>query len=229
MCKTCQHSVRMERLRYGSRSRHYLNDWRLHSERRIACANTIRPMVTEMNRRRFVALAGAASLSTGTRDSHDAAVAKPLVVLPGDAKVYETGHGETRILVGGKESAGRWWLGNFVSDPGRKTSLHVHFSAEEQVYVVEGVLSLWIENSWKELPAGAIATAPRGLPHALGNRSQQPVRFLVAGEPAGFEHFFADLEVTARRFTYGSAEFLVELAKVYQSYDSKLIGPPPNG
>jgi hypothetical protein len=82
-----------------------------------------------------------------------------------------------------------------------------------------------VKGQWEELPAGSVEVAPRGVEHALGNRSQQSVRFLVAGEPAGFEHFFADLEATVHRFSYGSPEFQGELASVYQKYDSKLLGP----
>jgi quercetin dioxygenase-like cupin family protein len=182
-----------------------------------------------VNRRKFVELAAIAPLAGTSLQHDDAAPAKPLVMLPDQARVYDTGRGETRILVGGKQSAGGWWLGSFVSEPGRKTSLHVHFSAEEQFYVVEGVLSAWIDGKWLDLPAGSVATAPRKVPHALGNRSKQPVKFLVAGEPAGFEHFFPDIEKLAKQFTYGSPEFLAELAKVYKKYDSELLGPPPQG
>src|SRR5450755_3492075 len=124
-----------------------------------------------MNRRKFVELAAIAPLAGTTLQRDGAAPANPLVVLPDKARVYDTGRGETRILVGGEQSAGGWWLGSFVWEPGRKTSLHVHFSAEEQFYVVEGILSAWIDDKWLDLPAGSVATAPRKVPHALGNRS----------------------------------------------------------
>ena len=44
------------------------------------------------------------------------------------------------------------------------------------------------------------------------------MRFLVAGTPAGFERFFADIEVLARQFfPYGSAEFLDQLGRCTRS------------
>ncbi len=182
-----------------------------------------------MNRRKFVATVGLAPLAGLSAELSSAAVGKPLIVLPESARVYDTGHGRTSVLVGSEQSRGRWWLGSFLSDPGRKTSLHVHFSADEQMYVLEGILSVWLENGWKDLPTGALAVAPRGVAHALGNRTKMPVRFLVSGEPAGFERFFADLETIVRRHPYGSTEFLAELAAVYQKYNSQLLGPPPQG
>ncbi len=182
-----------------------------------------------MNRRKFIGLAGLAPLIGGSAGLRAEAGGNPLIVLPQHARVYDAGQGQTRILAGTEQTRGAWWLGSFVSDPGRKTALHIHYSADEQVYVLEGTLSFWVEGQWEDLPAGSVAVAPRGVEHALGNRSQQPVRFLVAGEPAGFEHFFADLEATVHRFRYGSPEFLAELANVYKKYDSKLLGPPPRG
>ena len=152
---------------------------------------------------------------------------RPLIVLPENARVYDIGHGEARILVGAEQSNGAWWLGSLLSDAGRLTSLHVHHSMDEQFYVLEGVLSAWLDGRWWDLPAGSVATAPHGMPHALGNRSKSSVRFLASGNPAGFERFFADIEELSRRVPYGNPEFLSELKKVYLRYDSELLGPAP--
>jgi uncharacterized RmlC-like cupin family protein len=183
-----------------------------------------------MNRREFVRFAAAAPLVIPAAESGGLPTGKPLVVLPGGARVYDIGAGgEARILAGAEQTNGAWWLGNLLSAPGRKTSLHVHFSADEQFYVLDGTLSMWVGGHWQELPVGAMAAMPRGIPHALGNRTKQPVRFLASGDPAGFERFFADIETTAHHFSYASPEFLAELAKVYRKYDSELLGPPPIG
>ena len=48
------------------------------------------------------------------------------------------------------------------------------------------------------------------------------MRYLVAETPAGFERFFADIEVLARQFPYGSAEFLDQLGKVYRCTRSRI-------
>ena len=70
---------------------------------------------------------------------------------------------------------------------------------------------------------------PRGTPHALGKRTNQSVRFLNSGNPAGFERFFADVEATARHSPYGSPEFFAEVMKVYKRYDTEMLGPAPQG
>ena len=138
-----------------------------------------------MNRRKFAAFAGLTSVATRLADRFRAPARKPFVVLPDSARVYDTGLGETRILVASEQSGGAWWLGSFAWNAGRKTSLHVHFSAEEQIYVLEGTLSVWLDDRWEDLPAGALAVAPARVPHALGNRTNQTVRFLVSGERKG--------------------------------------------
>ncbi len=182
-----------------------------------------------MNRREFAKLAALAPVAAAAPDLKGASADKPSILLPQSARVYDIGHGEARVLVGAEESGGAWWLASILSEPGRKTSLHVHFSADEHVYVLEGVLSAWVDDHWQELPAGAVGILPRLIPHALGNRSKQSVRYLGSGNPAGFERFFADVEIASRHFPYGSPDFLAELKKVYTKYDSKLLGAPPQG
>jgi quercetin dioxygenase-like cupin family protein len=182
-----------------------------------------------MNRREFVGYSALATLVASAADLKGARADKPSILLPDSARVYDIGHGEARILVGAEHSGGAWWLGSFRNDPGRQTSLHVHRSADEQFYGLEGAVSIWVDGGWHDLPPGALAVVPRGTPHALWNRTQQAVRFLNSGNPAGFERFFVDIETIVRRLPYGSPEFLAELMKVYKKYDTEMLGPAPQG
>jgi quercetin dioxygenase-like cupin family protein len=182
-----------------------------------------------MNRREFVGYATLAPLVVYGTDLKSAHVDKPSILLPDSAHVYDIGRGEARILVGAEQSGGAWWLGDFRNDPGRLTSLHVHHSADEQFYGLEGIISVWVDGGWHELPPGALAVVPRGTAHALGNRTKKAARFLNSGNPAGFERFFADIETTARHFAYGSPQFFAELMKVYAKYDTEMLGPAPQG
>lgn len=185
-----------------------------------------------MNRREFARIAAlmpflGSTVLSSTVDRPNKIAGKPLVLLPDTARVYDVGRGEGRILVGGEQSGGTWWLGSFRSDPERLTSLHVHHSMDEQFYALEGVISLWMDGSWRDLPPGALAIVPQGTPHALGNWSQQAVRFLNSGNPSGFEQFFADIDATVRHLPYGSPQFFTALKKIYPKYNSEMLGPPP--
>jgi mannose-6-phosphate isomerase-like protein (cupin superfamily) len=179
-----------------------------------------------MDRREFATLA---ALAPWMAPSDSAPRWQAFAVLADAAPAYNIGDGSARILVDTARSAGAWWLGSFVSDAGRKTSLHLHHSADEQFFVIEGVLSFWLGGRWIELPAGAAAAVPRGTPHALGNRSSHPVRFVGSGNPAGFENFFRDIAELVKRLPYASPAFLAELRRLYPKYDSELLGAPPAG
>lgn len=97
-----------------------------------------------------------------------------LLLLPDSARVYDIGRGEARILVGAEQSGGAWWLGKFRNDPGQLTSLHVHHSADEQFYALEGVI--FRMGGWQLArptqggPCGGAAgdTARPGEPHQTG-------------------------------------------------------------
>jgi quercetin dioxygenase-like cupin family protein len=182
-----------------------------------------------MNRREFVTFATLAPLVASGPDLKGARADKPSILLPDTARVYDIGLGEARILVGEEQSRGAWWLGSFRNDPGRRTPLHVHHRADEQFYALEGVVSIWVDDSWHDLPPGALAVVPRGTPHALGNRTKHAVHFLNSGNPAGFERYFADIEAIIRHSSYGSPEFLAESMKVFKNYDSEMLGPAPQG
>jgi quercetin dioxygenase-like cupin family protein len=181
-----------------------------------------------MNRREFVGLGTVATLLASGRGLKGVVADKASILLPDSARVYDIGHGEARILVGAEQSAGAWWLGEFRNNPGRLTSLHVHYSADEQFYALEGVISVWVEGIWQDLPPGGLAVVPRGTPHELGNRTKQTVRFLNSGNPAGFERFFADVETILHHRSYGSPEYFQEVKTVYKKYDTEMLGPPPH-
>jgi mannose-6-phosphate isomerase-like protein (cupin superfamily) len=116
-----------------------------------------------MNRREFVGCTALAPLVASAADLKGARADKPSILLPDSACVYDIGHGEARILVGVEQCGGAWWRGNFRNDPGRLSSLHVHHSAHEQFYGLEGVVSVWVDGSCHDVPPGALAVVPRGL------------------------------------------------------------------
>lgn len=181
-----------------------------------------------MNRRKFVEFATLAPLLASAVDLKADRAEKG--ILPSDnARVYDMGGGEARIIVGAEQSGGAFWLGTFRVDPGRLSWLHVHHSADEQFYVLEGVVSMWMDDRWHDLSPGSLGVVPRGTPHAYGNRTKQAMRFLNSGNPAGFERFFADIDKVVRRFPYGSPEFLAELKKIYPKYDTEILGSAPQG
>jgi len=152
---------------------------------------------------------------------------KAMIVTPDQARVYSQGFGEAHILVDGERSGGTWWLGQFREDPGFMTALHLHPQTTEYFFVLEGVLSCFLDGKWYDLEAGATAQIPRGMPHAQGNTSGQPVRFVGWGSPSGFEQSFPEINELASRIAPSSPQWGSEMAKIISRHDTKVLGPPP--
>jgi quercetin dioxygenase-like cupin family protein len=68
--------------------------------------------------------------------------------------------------------------------------LHSH-GFDETFYVLEGELVVRVGDALLARTAGQLAFAPRGVAHALANRRDAPVRYLLVCTPAGFERHFA--------------------------------------
>jgi quercetin dioxygenase-like cupin family protein len=151
------------------------------------------------------------------------------IVTPDEARVYQMGGGgEARLLMTGERTGGAWWMGRFREDPGFMTSLHVHAKTEEQVYILEGVLSVYMEGAWHDLLPGTLGILPRGVPHAQGNRTDRPVHFLGSGSPSGFENLFPAVDALLQRGVRpGSPEFLSEFRQISMQCDIEHLGPPP--
>ncbi len=150
-----------------------------------------------------------------------------MIVRPDQARIYSMGRGEARILVDAERSGGTWWLGEFREDPGYTTGLHFHHRTDEQFFVLDGVLSVYVEGRWHDLEPGTVAAVSHGTPHAQANASKQPVRFLASGSPCGFERFFPELHELAARLSPWDPQFGAEAAKIVSRHDTKIIGPPP--
>ncbi len=150
-----------------------------------------------------------------------------MIVKPSEAHVYSQGLGEARILVDGERSGGAWWLGEFREDPGFMTALHFHYKQDEQFFILEGVLSVYVEGKWHDFEPGTVAVVPRGMHHAQGNMGTKPVRFLGSGSPAGFEQFFVELDKLASRVPPADPQFRAEVAKILVRFDTRPLGPAP--
>jgi len=189
-----------------------------------------------MDRRQFMEISGLsvfpASLMQAPQSQQAPAAqpaSAPLIIGPDEAQVYAmSAGGEARLLATGDNTGGTLWVGRFREDPGFMTTLHFHPRTDEQFYVLEGALSLYIEERWRELGPGMLAVVPHGVRHAQGNRSDKPVHFVGSGSPAGFEKLFPALDALIKRGVKpGSPEFAKEFAEISKRCDMEHVGPAP--
>jgi quercetin dioxygenase-like cupin family protein len=91
------------------------------------------------------------------------------------------------------DTNGECTLLEVVVVPGGGNAFHTHTSYSEKFEVLEGKLSVTLDNTTYQLEAGDTATIPANAVHCFNNRTSAPVKFLVEFSPAqpGFEKMIA--------------------------------------
>jgi quercetin dioxygenase-like cupin family protein len=115
-----------------------------------------------------------------------------IAVKSGEPAALPYDAGTVRFLASSGDTKGAWSLVELTEMPGYKTNLHRHNHTDEAFYVLEGVLTVKIDATVSEYPAGSYVLIPRGTPHAQGNGGKVPVRILLTMTPGGFERSFKD-------------------------------------
>jgi quercetin dioxygenase-like cupin family protein len=77
--------------------------------------------------------------------------------------------------------------------PGDGIALHVHSRDDELYYILEGPLEMQCGDRVFVATTGAMVFIPRTIPHAFGNRTDRPIRFLNVFLPGGFDDFVDEL------------------------------------
>ena len=100
--------------------------------------------------------------------------------------------GTLRVMVSSEDTNGAWSLVQLKEMPGYHTNLHRHNHTDEAFYVLEGTLTVKLNDKTAEYPAGSYVLIPRTTPHAQGNAGKVPVKILLTMTPGGFEQSFKD-------------------------------------
>jgi mannose-6-phosphate isomerase-like protein (cupin superfamily) len=75
---------------------------------------------------------------------------------------------------------------------------HFHPRQEESWKILEGELSVFVDEGWRTLAAGESLSIPPNTVHTLRNRSSGPVRFRDVHEPAlDFQEYIEELDAQA--------------------------------
>jgi mannose-6-phosphate isomerase-like protein (cupin superfamily) len=112
---------------------------------------------------------------------------KPIVLNPGEGRLYPMGRISALFKADGAETAGRysiseWWLDSRTQGPGA----HCH-DEDDVFYVVEGVMSFLVGDEWLDAPKGSFVLIPAGVVHDFENRSAAGAGVLNFSAPGNFE------------------------------------------
>ena len=106
---------------------------------------------------------------------------------PGGGRSYPMGRISAFFKADGDESQSRysiseWWLEPHTQGPG------AHSHEEDDIfYVIEGTMSILMDDRWIDAPKGAFVLVPGGVTHDFENRSSAPAGVLNFSIPGDFE------------------------------------------
>jgi quercetin dioxygenase-like cupin family protein len=98
------------------------------------------------------------------------------------------------------------------------TPLHIHYTEDVAIYVLEGTLTFFWGSEKREAVAGSFIYQPRGTPHGLCVEGATPARILYMTIPAGFDRFILE-----QKLPNSKSELEVYAAR----YKIEILGPLP--
>ena len=105
---------------------------------------------------------------------------------------------------------------------GDAVPLHAHQHEDEVLYMIEGELTVRVDDEELSARAGSAVTLPRGIEHSFVVESES-ARVLVVVSPAGFEGFLYEMGEAAD----ADGHTFERLVGVAARYGVDFTGPPP--
>src|SRR5438132_6878195 len=98
-----------------------------------------------------------------------------------------------RLLATGDDTNGKYALWEAIVPPGGGPPPHVHSREEESFYILEGEITVRVDDERLVATAGTFANMPVGSLHSFKNEGSQPAKMLISIAPAGLEQMFFEV------------------------------------
>ena len=95
--------------------------------------------------------------------------------------------------------------------PDYATPLHIHYTEEVAIYVLQGLLTFFWGSEKREVAAGSFFYQPRGTPHGFRVEGGAPARILYMTIPAGFDRFVLEHKLPTPEFEADVARYKIEI------------------
>ncbi len=116
------------------------------------------------------------------------------VLGPGEGTAYKVGTAVSLFKATREATAGFFSLAEATIQPGTSgPPPHSHRELLDSFYVLEGTLTVRVDDREVEASPGSYACVPPGIVHTFSNRNADPVRFLNLNTPGGWEDYIRDL------------------------------------
>ncbi len=143
---------------------------------------------------------------------------KPYMLNNEEGQFLQALGGLVSIKATSEQTGGVFNLFEVSCPPGFTTQLHIHYTEDVAIYVLEGTLTISWGSEKKEAAAGSYFYQPRGTPHGLCVEGNTPARILYLTIPAGFDRF-----VLERKLPNPKSEPEMAAAR----YKIEILGPLP--
>jgi len=136
------------------------------------------------------------------------------------------------VRAAGTGTGGAMSIVEFLHPTEFATPPHVHHSADEAFYVLEGALVGFCGEAKFRAARGDFVWLPRDIPHGYRVGGDEPLRTLAITLPAGFDEFVTALSEPARDHDLPAAPFMPDPEKInaiHARHDMTILGPPGAG
>jgi quercetin dioxygenase-like cupin family protein len=135
----------------------------------------------------------------------------------------------TWIRAGGGETNGTVSLIEQVIPPGFASPWHVHHNEDESFLVLDGRLTVLVDERAITLNAGGFAFGPRGIPHGFRTEGTTPTRLILLTNGGTFADFIRATSVPADGAAppEPSEADIPKLVAAAQAHGLSILGPLP--
>jgi mannose-6-phosphate isomerase-like protein (cupin superfamily) len=129
------------------------------------------------------------AVSVGCESTGSARELPAIIQQPGQGERLIYGDGDVSVvLAAGTATAGAFSVVEHQLAPGAVgPPLHKHERLVDAFYILEGTLTLQVDDRTVAASAGTFACFPPGVAHTFSNRSDDPVRVLNINAPGGWD------------------------------------------
>jgi len=120
---------------------------------------------------------------------------KPYMLDKNEGQFLQSLGASVSLKANSEQTGGVFNLFEVSCPPLYATPLHIHYTEDVAVYILEGVLTFFLGSEEKSAIAGSFFYQPRGTPHGFQVESDTPTRFLYMTVPAGFDQFVIEQEL----------------------------------
>jgi quercetin dioxygenase-like cupin family protein len=112
-----------------------------------------------------------------------------------------------------EQTGGMFNLFEVFCPPDYATPLHIHYSEDVAIYILEGTLSLCWGSEKKAAVVGSYFFQPRGTPHGFRVEGRASARILYMTIPAGFDRFVLEQKLPTPEFSpeMDAARYKIEI------------------